>query len=189
MRHSCPATWIQRARSAQAPPVAPVSPEIPLAVIPFAYQQSGIFSTDRCTLVVYPDQVVIAYVSKASEDEFDQATTEVEALLMEKHLEGKNLWQVAAGAGFALFRLAWSPVDFYSGGQGTGAENAPEYYHPDPSMGTVPFHGTCSSPCRRRQEQVHAKGVNIVYQGRKRSGNQHGPGPYRFICRCNENIF
>ena len=45
--------------------------------------------------MVYTDQVVIAYVSKASEDEFDQATTEVEALLEEKHLEGKDLWQLA----------------------------------------------------------------------------------------------
>jgi hypothetical protein len=95
---------------AAQPPVT--DPELPLAVIPFAYQQSGIFSTDRCSLVVYPDQVVIAYVSRASEKDYDQAMAEVEATRMEKHLAGKNLWQVAAGAGFALFRLAWSPVDF-----------------------------------------------------------------------------
>ena len=96
------------------PPVALASPGVPLAVIPFAYQQRGIFSTDRCTLVVYPDQVVITYVGRALEKEYDQATTEVEATLMEKHLKGKNFWQVAAGAGSALFRAAWSPVGFYT---------------------------------------------------------------------------
>jgi hypothetical protein len=98
-----------------APAVSPGSPEIPLAVVPFVYQRRGIFSIDRCTLVVYTGQVVIAYVSKASEDEFDQATTEVEALLEKKHLEGKDLWQLAASAGFSLFRPSWSPVDFTTG--------------------------------------------------------------------------
>ncbi|MEI7433473.1 MAG: zinc ribbon domain-containing protein [Methanomicrobiales archaeon] len=97
---------------AAAPPAVQGSPEIPLAVIPFAYQQRGIFSTDWCTLIVYPDQVIIAYVSKASENEYDQAVTDVEATLMERHLEGRNLWQVASGAGFSLLRLSWSPVDF-----------------------------------------------------------------------------
>jgi hypothetical protein len=96
------------------PPVPPESPGVPLAVIPFAYQQRGIFSTEQCTLVVYPDQVVIAYVGKALEKEYDQAMTEVSATLMEKHLKGKNFWQVAAGAGIALFRVAWSPVGFYT---------------------------------------------------------------------------
>ena len=101
-------------QAARASSAVPVSPGVPLAVIPFAYQQRGVFSIDRCTIVVYPDQIILAYVNKLSEEEFDQAMTEVAATLMEKHLAGKNLWQVAAGAGFALFRLAWSPVDFYT---------------------------------------------------------------------------
>jgi hypothetical protein len=97
-----------------APPAAQGSSEIPLAVVPFAYQQRGIFSTDRCTIVVYPDQLVLAYVTKTSEKEFDQAVNEVEASLAEKHLEGKNFWQLAAGAGAALFRVSWNPVGFHT---------------------------------------------------------------------------
>jgi hypothetical protein len=96
-------------------PLVPLAAEnVPLAVIPFAYQHSGVFSIDRFTLVVYPDQVIFAFITKTLEKEYDQAMIEVQATLMEKHLEGKSLWQLAAGTGFALFKLAWSPVDFYT---------------------------------------------------------------------------
>jgi hypothetical protein len=95
-------------------PVPPVPAGVPLAVIPFAYQQRGVFSTDRCNIVVYPDQVVIAYVSRALEKEYDQAMNEVEATIAEKHLSGKNFWQLAAGAGSALFRVAWNPVGYHA---------------------------------------------------------------------------
>ncbi len=86
----------------------------PLAVIPFSYQQRGMFSIDRCTLVIYPDRIVIAFVPKSREKEFDNAMVEVQAMLAKKQLEGKNFWDFAAASGIALFKLAWSPVDFYT---------------------------------------------------------------------------
>lgn len=86
----------------------------PLAVIPFSYQQHGVFSIDRCTLVIYPDRIVISYVPKNRVKEFDQAMVEVQAVLAEKQLEGKKFWEFAGSAGIALFKLAWSPVDFYT---------------------------------------------------------------------------
>jgi hypothetical protein len=96
------------------PPVPPLTENVALATIPFAYQSSGAFSTERMTLVIYPDQVVLTIIPKTLEKEFDQAMNEVQATLMEKHLAGKSLWQLASGAGFALFKIAWSPVDFYT---------------------------------------------------------------------------
>ena len=39
---------------------------------------------------------------------------EVQAMLAKKQLEGKNFWDFAASSGIALFKLTWSPVDFYT---------------------------------------------------------------------------
>jgi hypothetical protein len=105
-----------------APPVAPplpgTSPGVPgnatVAVLPFAYRQRGMFSTDKCTLVIYPDRVIIASVPKSREKELDQSTMEIQAALMEKHLEGKKFWELAAGVGVALFRIGWSAPDYYT---------------------------------------------------------------------------
>ena len=101
-------------QSGPPPSVPPATNNIALAAIPFAYQSRGVFSTEGRTLVVYPDQVILASIPKSREEEFDQAMNEVQANLMEKHLEGKSFWQLATGAGSALFKIAWSPVDFYT---------------------------------------------------------------------------
>jgi len=87
---------------------------LPLAVIPFAYRQRGVFAVDRCNIVVYPDQVVLAFVPPDREKENDAAMTAVQAALAEKRIEGKTFWQLAAGAGFALFNLSWSPVSYHT---------------------------------------------------------------------------
>jgi hypothetical protein len=90
------------------------SEAFPVAVVPFAYRQRGAFSIDRCNLVVYRDRLVVAFIPPVREEENDRAMNAVQAALFEKHLEGKTFWQLAAGAGFALFKLSWSPVDFYT---------------------------------------------------------------------------
>ncbi len=101
-------------QSGPPPSITPMEDNIALAVIPFAYQSRGAFSTERMTLVVYPDQVILASIPKSREEEFDRAMNEVQATLLEKHLAGKSFWQLATGAGSALFKIAWSPVDFYT---------------------------------------------------------------------------
>lgn len=95
-------------------PISPGTPYLPLAVMPFGYRNRGMFSTEPLTLVIYPDQIVLAFIPKSREAEFDKAMIDVQAELMKKHIEGKSLWQLAAGAGTALFKLGWSPVDFYT---------------------------------------------------------------------------
>jgi len=111
----CPVAGVDNPGQSGPAPSVPISTEhVPLAAIPFAYQSRGVFSTERMTLVVYPDQVILASIPKTREKEFDQAMNEVQATLMEKHLAGKSFWQLASGVGSALFKIAWSPVDFYT---------------------------------------------------------------------------
>jgi hypothetical protein len=111
----CPVAGIDTpVQPGPAPSTPPATDNVALAVIPFAYQSRGAFSIERMTIVVYPDQVILASIPKHREEEFDQAMIEVQATLMEKHLAGKSFWQLATGTGFALFKLAWSPVDFYT---------------------------------------------------------------------------
>jgi hypothetical protein len=99
-------------------PGSPISgPEpdaFPVAVVPFSYRHRGAFSIDRCNLVVYRDRLVIAFIPPVYEKENDRAMNAVQAALVEKQIEGKKFWQLAAGAGVALFKLSWSPVDFYT---------------------------------------------------------------------------
>lgn len=95
-------------------PVSSETGPLPLAVIPFAYQHRGAFSIEQLTLVVYSDRLIFAVIPKERQADFDQAQMEVSAELMGKHLQGKSFWQLATHAGFALFKLAWSPVDFYT---------------------------------------------------------------------------
>jgi hypothetical protein len=90
------------------------SDAFPVAVVPFAYRHKGAFSIDRCNLIVYRDRLVLAFIPPAHEEENDRAMNAVQAALFEKHIEGKTFWQLAAGAGFALFKLSWSPVDFFT---------------------------------------------------------------------------
>jgi hypothetical protein len=90
------------------------SDALPLAVVPFAYRSRGAFSIDRCNLVVYRDRVIIAFVPPAREKEHDRAMNDVQASLFERHIEGKTFWQLASGAGIALFKISWSPVNFYT---------------------------------------------------------------------------
>jgi hypothetical protein len=89
------------------------SDALPLAVVPFAYRSRGAFSIDRCNLVVYRDSVIIAFVPPGREKENDRAMNDVQAALLERQIEGKKFWQLASGAGVALFKLSWSPVNFF----------------------------------------------------------------------------
>ncbi len=107
----------QEALPKEPTPVVSASPGIlplPLAVMPFGHQDKGVFSTENLTLVIYPDRIILAFVPKAREPEFDEALIDVQTELMKKHIEGKSFWQLAAGTGIALFKLGWSPVDFYT---------------------------------------------------------------------------
>ncbi len=96
------------------PAASPGIPQLPLAVMPFGHQDKGVFSTENLTLLIYPDRLILAIVPKARQAEFDEAMIDVQAELMKKHIEGKSFWQLATGAGIALFKLGWSPVDFYT---------------------------------------------------------------------------
>jgi hypothetical protein len=89
--------------------------DTPLAVIPFAYTAEGFFRTNDCTLVVYRDCFVVAFVPEPRKKEMSDAMTGVMAKLMEKDLEGKKLRDLVAGAGFSLLKIAWSAPDFYTG--------------------------------------------------------------------------
>jgi hypothetical protein len=89
--------------------------DTPLAVIPFAYTAEGLFRTDDCTLVVYRDCFVVAFVPGPRKKEMSDAMTGVMAKLAEKEFEGKKLRELVAGAGFSLLKIAWSAPDFYTG--------------------------------------------------------------------------
>jgi hypothetical protein len=90
--------------------------QMPIAILPFVSQRRGVFSMDRCTLVVFPDRMIIAYVPKSRAKEMDQASDEVQAALRKKHLEGKQFWEPASGAGAALFRIARSAPGSHAAG-------------------------------------------------------------------------
>lgn len=89
-----------RTPPAVPPPVVPA--DRPIAVIPFAYTQAGIFSVAHCTLVIYPDQVVVAYVPRARAAEMDRAKRDIEAALVEDEADPRASWELAAGAGLAV---------------------------------------------------------------------------------------
>ena len=87
------------------PPAVPpsvVPADRPIAVIPFAYTQAGIFSVAHCTLIIYSDQVVVAYVPRARAVEMDRAKRDIEAALVKDEADPRAIWELAAGANLAL---------------------------------------------------------------------------------------
>lgn len=76
----------------------PVPADWPIAVIPFAYAHGGFLSVLDCTLVVYSDRCILAYVPKVWKAASDQARSVIERALEEGELEARQFWQIAACA-------------------------------------------------------------------------------------------
>lgn len=77
----------------------PAPADRPIDVIPFAHTHGGLFSVRGCTLVVYPDRCVLAYVPSSREPEMERARSAIERALEEGRVEAHDIWVTAGGPG------------------------------------------------------------------------------------------
>ncbi len=71
----------------------------PIAVVPFTHTHRELFSILDCTLVVYPDRSVLAYVPTASKPEMERGRRGIERAPETQRVEAQELWKVAGGPG------------------------------------------------------------------------------------------
>ncbi len=90
-------TPVPAGRGATAP--IPLPADHPIAVVPFAHTRSGLFSIRNCTLVVYPDRCLLAYVPTSRELEMKRARSGIERALEDEQVEASELWTTGGETG------------------------------------------------------------------------------------------